>query len=84
MRIFITAHVIITSITALGMFTNLCLVLLLLFADSLLTKLHFQLMKKARKKPGKGRTKYNLADGVTALALSLYVLYSDRARSLNQ
>ena len=44
--IFVSAHVTITSITALDRFINLCLVLLLLFADSLVPKLHFQLTKK--------------------------------------
>ena len=33
------------SITAPGMFTNLCLVLLLLFADSPVPKFHFQIKK---------------------------------------
>ena len=46
LRIFVLAHVIITSIRALSMFANLCLVLLLLFASSLLSKFHFQLTKK--------------------------------------
>ena len=59
----------ITSITAPGMFKNLCLVLLLLFADSPVPKFHFQLKKKKlEKSPRKGRTEYNLGDGVTALA----------------
>ena len=35
LKIFLSAHVIITEITAFGMFTNLCLVLLLVRADSL-------------------------------------------------
>ena len=39
--------------------------------------------KKLKRSPGKGRTWYNLADGVTALA-QLYALYSHRARSFNQ
>ena len=39
--------------------------------------------KKLEKSHGKGRTWYNLADGVTALA-KLYALYSHRARSFNQ
>ena len=38
------------SITAPGMFTNLCLVLLLLFADSPVPKFHFQLKKKHQRK----------------------------------
>ena len=46
LRIFVSAHVIITSITAPGMFTNLCLVLLLLFADSPVPKFRFQLKEK--------------------------------------
>ena len=62
------------------MFTNVCLVLLLLFAGSLVPKFHFPLSEKS---PGKGRTYYNLADSVTALA-QLYALYSHRARSFNQ
>ena len=80
LRIFVSAYVIITSITAPGMFANLCLVVLLLFVDS---EIHFQLGKKLEKSHGKGRTWYNLADGVTALA-KLYALYSPRARSFNQ
>ena len=39
--------------------------------------------KKLERSPGKGRTWYNLAYGVTALA-QLYALYSDRAHSFNQ
>ena len=50
LRIFVSAHVLITSITAPGMLTNLCLVLLLLFADSPAPKFHFQLKKKKEKK----------------------------------
>ena len=46
LRIFVSAHVIITSITAPGMFTNLSLVLLLLFADSPVAKFRFQLKEK--------------------------------------
>ena len=65
------------------MFTNLCLVPLLLLAGSLVPKFHFQLMKKAREKSRKGRTQYNLADGVTALG-QLYALYYDSKRSFNQ
>ena len=41
LRIFLSAQVIVTSITALDMFKNFCLVLLLLFADSLVPKFHF-------------------------------------------
>ena len=40
-------------------------------------------MKKAREKSRKGRTQYNLADGVTALG-QLYALYYDSKRSFNQ
>ena len=39
--------------------------------------------KKTREKSRKGRTYYNLADGVTASA-QLHTLYSPRARSFNQ
>ena len=39
--------------------------------------------KKLKGSPGKGRTQYNLADGVTALA-QLYALCSHRVRSFNQ
>ena len=46
LRIFVSAHVIITSITAPNMFINLCLVVLLLHAGSLVSKYHFQLKKK--------------------------------------
>ena len=38
---------------------------------------------KQERSPGDGRTWYNLADGVTAIA-QLYALYSERARSFNQ
>ena len=66
------------------MFTNLCLVLLLLLAGSIVPKFHFKLSKKKLKRsPGKGRTLYNLEDGVTALA-QFYALYSHRAHSFNQ
>ena len=81
--IFVSSHVIITSVTVPDMFSNLSLVLLLLLAGSLGSKFQFQSTKKRLKRsPGKGRTD-NLADGVTALA-HLYALYSDRAHSFNQ
>ena len=41
--IFFSNHVMITSITALGIFTKLSLVLLLLLAGSLAAKFHFQI-----------------------------------------
>ena len=47
LSLFVCARVVITSITALGMFTNLCLVLLLLLVGSLVPKFHFQLTKKS-------------------------------------
>ena len=47
---FVSAYVIITSITAPGMSANLCLVVLLLFVDS---EIHFQLRKKTREKSRK-------------------------------
>ena len=53
LKIFLFAHVIITEITAFGMFTNLCLVLLLVRADSLIPKFQFQLMKKPGEKSWK-------------------------------
>ena len=59
------------------MFKNLCLVLLLLIAGSLVSKFYFQLTKKAREKARKR------LDGVAALA-QLYVFYSERTRSFNQ
>ena len=40
LSLFVCARVVITSITALGMFTNLCLVLLLLLVGSLVPKFH--------------------------------------------
>ena len=40
-------------------------------------------VKKLKRSPGNCRTKYKLADGVTALA-QLRVLYSGRARSFNR
>ena len=70
--------------TAPSMFTKLCLVLLLLFADSPLPKCHFQSQKKkTRESPGKGRTQYNLADGVTASA-QFYGSIEHKARSFSQ
>ena len=67
------------------MFTNLCYVRLLLFADLPVLKFHFQLKKKKLgKSPGESRTWYNLADGVTALAQQavLYTL-AEHALSTN-
>ena len=49
LSLFVCVHVIITPITAPGMFTNLCLVLLLLLAYSLVPKIHFQLKKKSKR-----------------------------------
>ena len=49
LSLFVCARVVITSITALGMFTNLCLVLLWLLVGSLAPKFHFQLTKKSRR-----------------------------------
>ena len=68
------------------MFTNCCLVCLLLFSNLPVPKFHFQLQKKQKKpekSPGKGWTWYNLAGGMTALA-NPYALYSGRAHSFNQ
>ena len=53
LKIFVSAHVVITSITASGMFINLCLVVLLLLAGSLVSKFHFQITKKAGEKSRK-------------------------------
>ena len=64
------------------MFTNLCLVLLLLLAN-LLRNFTFNYRKKAKKKSRKRSNIVQLADGVTALA-QLYALYFHRARSFNQ
>ena len=51
LRIFVFAHVLLAyNITALGMFTNLCLVLLSQFADSLVPKFHLQLTKKSQRR----------------------------------
>ena len=48
LRIFVSAHVTVTKITAPGIFANLC---------SLVPKFHFQLTKeKLERSPGKGRT----------------------------
>ena len=49
----VSAHVIVTSITVLDIITNICLVLLLLFAVSLVTKFHFNERKKAKDRCGK-------------------------------
>ena len=53
LRIFVSAHLIITSITAPSMFTYLYLVPLLPFADSPVPKFHFQFKKKNREKSWK-------------------------------
>ena len=68
-----------------GIFTNLCLVLLSLFAGSLVPKLlfNFKNEKRLERSPENGRTMYELADGVTAL-VQFRVLYSDKTRSFNQ
>ena len=66
------------------MFTNLCLILLLLLAGSLqFRNFTFNYRKKAKKKSRKSSNTVQLADGVTAVA-QLYALYSHRARSFNQ
>ena len=71
-------------ITALDMFTNFCLVLLLLLAGSLVPKFTFSERKKlCREVRADGQTLYNLADTVTDFA-QLRVLYSDKTRSSNQ
>ena len=79
LRIFFSAHVIVKSVTALSMFANLCLVLLLTFSELSLSIN----VKKLKRSPGNCRTKYKLADGVTVLA-QLRVLHSGRARSFRQ
>ena len=56
----------ITSNTALGMFTNLYLVLLLVIADSLVPKFHLQFRKSKREVRELVGHRYKLADGVTA------------------
>ena len=56
LRIFVSAHVIITSITAPSTFTHLCLVLLLLFTDSPVPKFHFQWKKKKIREKSKKRS----------------------------
>ena len=55
----------ITSNTALGMFTNLYLVLLLVIADSLVPKFHLQI-RKSKREVRELVGQYKLADGVTA------------------
>ena len=47
--LFVSAHVVITYLTAAGLLKNLCLVLLLLLAGSLVPKFHFQLTKKSQR-----------------------------------
>ena len=72
------------SITALDMFTNFCLVLLLLLAGSLVPKFTFSERKKLyREVRADEQTLYKLADSVTDFA-QLRVLYSDKTRSSNQ
>ena len=66
------------------MFTNLCLILLLLLAGSLqFRNFTFNYRKKAKKKSRKRSNIVQLADGVTALA-QFYALYSHRAHSFDQ
>ena len=65
LRTFVSAHVIITSITAPGMSINLSLVALLLLAGSLV----FEILLSINGKKVLGKVGHsNLADGVTALA----------------
>ena len=81
LTIFVSDHVIISSITAPGMFT----IIVLFFCGYLPARLFRNLTfkeKNTRKKFQKG-LKYNLADDVTALA-QVYALCSHRARSFNQ
>ena len=71
-------------ITALDMFINFCLVLLLLLAGSLVPKFTFSERKKLyREVRADEQTLYKLADSVTDFA-QLRVLYSDKTRSSNQ
>ena len=71
-------------ITALDMFTNLCLVLLLLLAGSLVPEFTFGERKKLyREVRADEQTLYKLADSVTDF-VQLRVLYSDKTRSSNQ
>ena len=66
------------------MFTNLCLIVLLLLAGSLqFRNFTFNYREKAKKKSRKRSNIVQLADGVTAVA-QLYALYSHRAHSFNQ
>ena len=71
-------------ITALDMFTNFCLVPLLLLAGSLVPKFTFSERKKLyREVRADEQTLYKLADSVTDF-VQLRVLYSDKTRSSNQ
>ena len=71
-------------ITALDMFINFCLVLLLLLAGSLVPKFTFSERKKLyREVRADEQTLYKLADSVTDF-VQLRVLYSDKTRSSNQ
>ena len=82
--IFVSAHVMAMLITALDMFTNFCLVPLLLLAGSLVPKFTFSERKKLyREVRADEQTLYKLADSVTDFA-QLRVLYSDKTRSSNQ
>ena len=54
LRIFVSAHVLITEITAPGMFTNLCLVLLLLLPARFSSEISLSIIgKKLKRSPGK-------------------------------
>ena len=71
-------------ITALDMFTNFCLVLLLLLAGSLVPKFNFSERKKLyREVRADGQTLYKLGDSATDF-VQLRVLYSEKTRSSNQ
>ena len=71
-------------ITALDMFTNFCLVLLLLLAGSLVLKFTLSERKKLYREVRADEQKlYKLADSVTDF-VQLRVLYSDKTRSSNQ
>ena len=83
LRIFVSAHVIITSITAPGMFKKLCLVLLMLFADLTVPKFHFQKKKKnMEKSPGYGTIRQMAWQLELGSMFYIYIYYLPAGRSV--
>ena len=83
MRIFVSAHVIITSIRAPGMFQTFVW-FFCCYSAARFSRISLSINgNKGREKSEKWYIIVKLTDGATALA-QLLVLYSDRAHSYNQ